>query len=545
MTDFHAGPPAPNTVAGLLHPESTAPALLTEDCASMGHAALASEVERLATQLRSAGLGPEDRVAIVLPNGPEMALVLLAVMAVGCAAPLNPRYREEEFRFYLDDLGCAAMITVEGATPAAEAAAPEGVVQVRLRGRGLSIDLEAQGSKRPTPATPDEDSPGAHDPAPDGPGPGTSVRFSPELAQNRTEFPGPDDDAPGPDDIAMVLHTSGTTSRPKIVPLRQRHIGQSARNIAAHFGLTAADRSLEVMPLFHIHGLMASFLAPLCAGGSVVCTPGFDAFKFHRWVDELSPTFYTAVPTMHQMVLARAPEKRATTLRFVRSSSAALPAPVMSGLQDLFGVPVIEGYGMTEATHQITCNPLPPGAVKAGSVGIPTGVEVAVLGPRNEVLPPGERGEIAIRGATVIDGYENNPTANASSFTAGWFRTGDEGTLDGDGYLFLTGRLKEQINRGGEKISPLEIENVLLGHPAIAEAVAFAVPHDKLGEEAGAAVVPVDGQGPTPGELRSYLADRLAPFKVPRTIVIVKEIPKGATGKVQRIGMAAKLDLPG
>jgi acyl-CoA synthetase (AMP-forming)/AMP-acid ligase II len=299
------------------------------------------------------------------------------------------------------------------------------------------------------------------------------------------------------------------------------------------------------MPLFHIHGIMAGLLAPLCAGASVVCTPGFDAFKFHRWLQELSPTYYTAVPTMHQMVLARAPEKLSTTLRFVRSSSASLPEPVMEDLQELFGVPVLAAYGMTEASHQMTSTPLPPGIVKPRSVGIPTGIAVTILDPNDHVLPAGARGEIAIRGATVIDAYENNPAANASSFTGGWFRTGDEGVLDKDGYLFLTGRLKEQINRGGEKISPLEIDDALLAHPAVAEAVAFAIPHDKLGEEVGAAVVLVPGRELTEAELRSYLSERLASFKVPRTIVIVQEIPKGSTGKVQRIGLAAKLDLPG
>jgi acyl-CoA synthetase (AMP-forming)/AMP-acid ligase II len=275
----------------------------------------------------------------------------------------------------------------------------------------------------------------------------------------------------------------------------------------------------------------------------VVCTPGFDPFKFHRWLDELRPTYYTAVPTMHQMVLARAPQDRETSLRFVRSSSAALPGAVFDGLHDRFDIPVIEAYGMTEASHQMTCNPLPPKAVKRGSVGVATGIEVAVLDAQNNVLPAGERGEIAIRGATVVDGYEKNPTANASAFTAGWFRTGDEGLLDEDGYLFLTGRLKEQINRGGEKISPVEIDEVLLRHPAVAEAVTFAVPHVTLGEDVGAAVVLTEGKTATERELRAYLSEQLALFKVPRQIVFVAEIPKGATGKVQRIGLADRLKL--
>jgi acyl-CoA synthetase (AMP-forming)/AMP-acid ligase II len=247
---------------------------------------------------------------------------------------------------------------------------------------------------------------------------------------------------------------------------------------------------------------------------------------------------------MHQMVLARAPkERRPTTLRFVRSSSASLPVPVLESLGALFDVPVVEAYGMTEASHQMTCNPLPPGTAKPGSVGLPAGIDVTILDTANRSLPAGAKGEVAIRGATVIDGYESNPAANEAAFTDGWFRTGDEGMLDTDGYLFLTGRLKEQINRGGEKISPLEVDEALLRHPAVAEAVTFAIPHDKLGEDVGAAVVLAEGHEATEAELRDYLRDRLAAFKVPKQIIVVQAIPKGATGKIQRIGLAARLDL--
>jgi oxalate---CoA ligase len=492
----------PDTVAALLAPDGTGPALITVDGESIDHAALWTAVDRLGERLRQAGLRPGDRIAIVLPNGAEMALVLLAAMSVGCAAPLNPKYREDEFRFYLDDLRTAALVT-DGQAPAARAAAPGATTAIDVHGEGLAIEL-AVPRRLPDASAPDR---------------------------------------PAAGDEALVLHTSGTTSRPKIVPLRQRNLAHSARNIAASLHLTAVDRSLTVMPLFHIHGIMAGLLAPLSAGGSVVCTPGFDAFGFHRWLDELRPTYYTAVPTMHQMVLARAPGPRPTTLRFVRSSSASLPRPVLEGLSDLFGVPVVEAYGMTEASHQMTCNPLPPGVVKPGSVGIATGIELTILDAASNELRPGERGEVAIRGATVVDGYENNPAVNEAAFTAGWFRTGDEGMLDKDGYLFLTGRLKEQINRGGEKISPLEVDEVLLRHPAIAEAVTFAIPHDKLGEEVGAAVVLADGHHVTERELQTYLRSQLAAFKVPKRIVFVSEVPKGATGKLQRIGLAERLAL--
>ena len=488
------------TIASLLlGGADDAPALLTVGGVTLDWAILRSEVERLAGELRRAGIGAGDRVVIVLPNGPEMALLFLAATAAGCAAPLNPKYREEEFRFYLDDLGACALVTPEGEMPAAHAAAPDAMTKIAVRGTvpglELLVDRPRKSATRP----------------------------------------------PLPQDEALVLHTSGTTSRPKIVPLRHSNLARSARNVAASLELGAADRSLNVMPLFHIHGLVAGLLAPLSVGGSVVATPGFDALRFHGWLDRHCPTYYTAVPTMHQMVMTRASGPRETTLRFVRSSSASLPVAVLEDLGALFGVPVIEAYGMTEASHQMAGNPLPPLPAKPGSVGLATGIEIAILDGADRPVPAGERGEVGIKGPTVVDGYENNPEANASAFTAGWFRTGDEGMLDDDGYLFLTGRLKEQINRGGEKISPLEIDEALLRHPAVGQAVAFAIPHDKLGEDVGAAVVLMEGATADAGELRAYLSERLAPFKMPRTIVFIDEIPKGATGKVQRIGLAERL----
>jgi acyl-CoA synthetase (AMP-forming)/AMP-acid ligase II len=491
-------------VYDLLSSEYRGPALIDVNGAVIDYPTLHSEVDRLAGELRALGLGAGDRIAIVLPNGPEMVFALLAAMAVGCAAPLNPKYREDEFRFYLDDLAAAALLAAEGSAPEARAATPDQTIVIDVRSNAGRVELVAPPGTKPAGATPGR---------------------------------------PGPDDQALVLHTSGTTSRPKIVPLRQRNLAASARNIARALELTESDRALAVMPLFHIHGIMASMLAPLSAGAAVIATTGFDAFKFHRWVADLQPTYYTAVPTMHQMVLARAGDRGNTSLRFVRSSSASLPGAVLDDLGTLFNVPVIEAYGMTEASHQMTCNPLPPRSTKPGSVGIPTGIEVTILDKAGNELPRGTRGEVSIKGPSVVDGYENNPTANKAAFTKGWFRTGDEGMLDDDGYLFLTGRLKEQINRGGEKISPLEIDDVVLRHPEIAEAVAFAIPHDKLGEDVGLAAVRVAGSDLSEKELRDYLSAHLAAFKLPRTIVFVDEIPKGATGKIQRIGLAGRLGL--
>jgi acyl-CoA synthetase (AMP-forming)/AMP-acid ligase II len=350
-----------------------------------------------------------------------------------------------------------------------------------------------------------------------------------------------------PDDIALVLHTSGTTSRPKIVPLTQKNVCASAANVAASIALARVDRCLNIMPLFHIHGLIAAVLASVQAGASVHCTAGFAALQFFRWLEEVRPTWYTGVPTMHQAILGRAARNeaiiRSARLRLIRSSSASLPPQVMAELEKTFGAPVIEAYGMTEAAHQMASNPLPPRPRKPGSVGLPAGPDVAVMDEAGKLMPPDSIGEIVIRGVNVTPGYKNNATANAAAFTNGWFRTGDQGVMDGDGYFRLTGRLKEIINRGGEKISPREVDEVLLDHPAVAQVVTFAVPHAKLGEDVAACIVLAEGGAADEKSIRAFAAERLADFKVPRTVVFVKEIPKGATGKLQRIGLAQKLGL--
>ena len=496
------------------------PAILAEDGSALSHDELRATLVGLRDRMRALGVGVEDRIGIVLPNGPAAAVAFLAAAVTGCAAPLNPRYRSDELRFYLDDLRARVLITGDSGGDAARESTGEGVLRLRIQGTLEDFELVS-----------DEQEPFE-----------SSTNDGPQGAGHVTEGAGP-----GTDDVALVLHTSGTTSRPKIVPLRQRNLGRSAAGIAASLRLTAADRSLNIMPLFHIHGLLAGLLAPLSAGGSVVATEGFDAFRFFSQLRSLRPTYYTAVPTMHQMVLARsarhAREARSAGLRFVRSSSASLPGPVLEELRDLFGVPVIESYGMTEATHQMCTNPLPPGVAKIRSVGLPEGIDLAVLDDAGRLLATGTRGEVSIKGATVIDGYENNPAADEAAFTNGWFRTGDEGYLDGDGYLFLTGRLKEQINRGGEKISPLEVDEVLLRHIAIEQAVAFALPHDKLGEDVAAAVVLTSGIDLTEAQVRAFVGRSLAAFKVPRRVVFCDELPKGPTGKLQRIGLAQRLGL--
>ena len=461
--------------------------------------------------LNGAGISRGDRVAVVLPNGPEMATCFLAVTMGASCAPLNPTYRRSEFEFYLSDLGPRALIVQDGVdSPAIEVAEARGIRVIRLQpsttqAAGIfSLDFG-----------------------------GSVDAVAPVFAQDGDE--------------ALVLHTSGTTARPKMVPLTQSNLSASAASIAASLGLGVTDRCLNVMPLFHIHGLVGALLSSIASGGSIVCAPGFQAPRFLEWCEEFQPTWYTAVPTMHQAVLARARQDHAPhenlKLRFIRSCSAALAPQLMAELEATFKVPVIEAYGMTEASHQIATNPLPPNARKAGSVGLPAGAEVALMDEAGNLLDAGTVGEIVLRGPGVTAGYAQNPDANRTSFTNGWFRTGDQGTIDADGYVFITGRLKEMINRGGQKISPREIDEVLSTHPAVAQAVAFAVPDHRLGEEIAAAVVLRPGHVASESEIRTHAAQLIADYKVPHRVVFLDELPKGPTGKLQRIGLAKQLGL--
>jgi acyl-CoA synthetase (AMP-forming)/AMP-acid ligase II/acyl carrier protein len=501
-----------------------APAIAAPGRRPLTYAQLFAQVERTAAELEGLGLRRGDRIGLVLPNGPEAAVAFLAVASCATCAPLNPAYRADEFQFYLADLKAQALIVQAGVdSPARAVAQSHGIALIELT---PALDHEAG---RFTLSMVGRVSPSAPQLAP--------VSTDGALGETR----------PTSSDVALVLHTSGTTSRPKIVPLTHANLCASSLHIAATLQLRPEDRCLNVMPLFHIHGLVGALCSSLAAGASVLCAPGFFAPRFFEWLEEFRPSWYTAVPTMHQAILARAPAHRDAIvrcpLRFIRSSSAALPPQAMAELEAAFGVPVIEAYGMTEAAHQMASNPLPPRARKPGSVGLAAGPEVAIMDQTGTLLPAKRPGEIVIRGPNVTPGYADNAAANEAAFAHGWFHTGDQGYLDEDGYLFVTGRLKEIINRSGEKISPREIDEVLLAHPAVAQAVAFAVPDPQLGEDVAAAVVLREDRPTAERDLREFAAARLADFKVPRRVVIVSEIPKGATGKLQRIGLAEKLGL--
>ena len=479
---------------------------------SLNYYPLFGQLQETLSFLNSKGIGRNDPVAIILPNGPIMATAFLSIASCAASAPLNPSYTATEYKFYLDDLQAKAIIV--------QADSDSSVIQVAKDLNIPIIYLHARNK-------------------------GTTglFNFSTSMPASQANKSG----VAKMSDIALILHTSGTTSRPKMVPLRHKNLCTSALNICKTLKLTSEDRCLNIMPLFHIHGLMAAILASITAGASVACTPGFYSPMFYEWLDLFKPTWYTAVPTMHEGILSRAPDNidiiTRNSLRFIRSSSASLPPSVMLNIEKTFGVPIIEAYGMTEASHQIACNPLPPEIRKPGSVGLPSGPEVAIMEEENStLLPKNQLGEIVIRGNNVTLGYMNNEEANQKSFINGWFRTGDQGYIDEDGYIFLTGRLKEMINRGGEKISPREVDEVLLSHQGVAQAVTFGIDDGFLGEDIAAAVV-IDDPDINENDLKKHVAIRLAPHKIPKRIVFLDEIPKGPTGKLQRINLAEQLGL--
>ncbi|MGN6379142.1 MAG: AMP-binding protein [Gaiellales bacterium] len=463
------------------------PALICPDDAGVvTHGDLAGAAQRLARELHGLGVRRGDRVAMCLGGGPELVELLLACALLGAAAaPLNPAYTVPELRFFLDDLEPRLVLVAAG----------EGAAVREAADRVPTVDVR----------------------------PGRA----PELAGAAPSEPS---EAASPDDIALLLHTSGTTSRPKQVPLLQRNLRAVARAIGAHYELGAGDVSYCAMPLFHVHGLVGSTLSQLAAGGAVVTPRRFAPGRFAAQCGEHGVTWFSAGPTFHQAVLERSPQP-AAGLRFLRSCSSALSPELAERCESAYAAPMLQAYGMTEASHQMTSAPLPPGARPAGSVGIPAGARVRVVDEDWREVAAGVPGEVTVSGPGLTPGYLGNPQANAESFRDGWFRTGDEGVVI-DGQLYLRGRLKEMIIRGGENISPAEIEDVLRAHPAVAEAVCFGLADDRYGQQVGAAVVPSGAV--TDSELRDHCRGSLAAFKVPAKIAVVDDLPRTPTGKLQR-----------
>lgn len=473
----------------------------------LSYAELGQQVSDASARLRDLGYGPESRIASVLPAGPEQAVAQLALMAATICAPMNPDLRAAELRAAFEQLRVDAVLVDRDGGEAARSAAAAARVDV--------VELAAAPKSRPG-------------------------IFGLDARARRDAVSGA---APRAGDVALLLQTSGTTSRPKVVPLTHSNLCAAAASICDAVELSERDVCLNVMPLYHIHGL-STILSSLVVGGCVVCTPGLVAPLFFDWVDEFAPSWYTAAPAIHRAVLGAARRQRGRvqghTFRFLRSASAPMPSSLIAEIEEMFGVPFVEAYGMTEAAPQIASNRLFASGRRAGSVGLPAGPEVAILSDDGTPLPHGETGEIAIRGDNVVSAYEDDPDATAAAFAGPWFRTGDLGRLD-EGFLFVTGRVKEIINRGGEKIAPSEVDEALLRHPDVAEAVTFSLPDERLGEDVAAAVVLRDGATAREADLRRFVALNLAGFKVPARIVAVAEIPKTSTGKVRRVGLAQEL----
>ncbi len=482
-------------------------AITSENKSQISYKNLKIFIDNISKQLSGNGITNKDRAAIVLPNGPTMATSFLGISSYMSAAPLNPSYKSEEYEFYLKDLNPKILIVEKNSkNPSIEIA------------KKLNIEIcELK----------------IHKDQPEG-------LFN--LFENKSDY-----SLPNENDEALVLHTSGTTSRPKIVPLSNNNIYSSSENISKSLDLTDKDHCLNIMPLFHIHGLIAVLATSMKVGASICASSGFNALKFLDLAKSEKITWYSGVPTMHQAILLRANKSgdvaKKLNLRLIRSSSASLPPAVFKNLNEVFNCPVIEAYGMTEATHQMTSNPLPPKQQKAGFVGLPAGPEVCIMDDNGNILKQGNVGEICIKGDNVTLGYENNDDANKTSFTNGWFRTGDQGYFDNDGYLKISGRLKEIINKGGEKISPLEVDNILMDHPSIDQAVCFGYEDKMLGENIASAIIIKDGMECSENDVLNYAEKKLAKFKIPKKIFFVDEIPKGATGKLQRNVLAKKFGL--
>ncbi|KAL8170423.1 hypothetical protein V2J09_022227 [Rumex salicifolius] len=507
----------PHTLSGLLsHVANKFPsrrAISASGKIHLTHSELHRLVCRASSHLSSSGISPGDVVALTFPNSLEFVITFLAVIkARAVAAPLNPAYTAEEFEFYLSDSGSKLLLTDRTGHAAAQEAASK------------------LGIPRHTGALSD-----------------TASDFTFSLTSSESESDSVTELVNDPEDVALFLHTSGTTSRPKGVPLTQLNLLSSVKNIISVYRLTESDSTVVVLPLFHVHGLIASLLGSLGSGGSVLLPAAgrFSASTFWSDMKSIGATWYTAVPTIHQILLDRhlnRPEPEYPRLRFIRSCSASLAPSIMAQLEETFKAPVLEAYAMTEACHIMCSNPVPEdGPHKPGSVGKAVGQEMAILNEKGEILPKGENGEVCVRGPNVTKGYKDAPEANQTVFMYGWFHTGDIGYLDDDGFLHLVGRIKELINRGaildvgaGEKISPIEVDAVLIAHPDVAQAVSFGVPDDKYGEEINCAVIPREGSNLTEEDVLRFCRKNLAAFKSPKKVFITDSLPKTATGKIQR-----------
>ncbi len=477
--------------------------IIADDKTIVNNQTLKKLVKKNSYVLSQFNIKKNDNVAIILNNSVDFVVSFLSTINICISAPLNPSYTEGEFDFYFEDLKPKAIISNFQENHPAIICAKKSNIKII----GINNNI-----------------------------------FQKPLKKIKKKFT-----SSTYNDNALVLHTSGTTSKPKMVPLSHENIINSAKNIGKTLKLSKRDKNIILMPSFHIHGIVASILAPLLAGGKIVVLPKFNALSFFKSLDEHSPTWFTGVPTMLQSILDRASRNSniisASNLKFIRSSSSSLPTSALKELEKTFKVPVIESYGMTEASHQMTSNLLPPANRKIGSVGVPSGIKLKIVDNSFKKMKENEVGEILIKGKSIFKKYIASKEINSNSFIKGWFRTGDLGNLDKDGYLYISGRIKEIINRGGEKISPKEVDEVFMSFKKVNIAVSFAIKHPKLGEDIGLAVVLNNNMECTSNELKSFAQNKLAQYKIPKQILFLKEIPLGTTGKIQRIGLAKKLGI--
>ncbi len=491
-----------------------APAVVAPDRSPLTYRDLLTTVDGIGATLNGCGFGRSDRVAVVHPAGPDMAVTIVGVWSHATAVPLNPAYTAAEFAMHFRDLGIRVVAVAAGMDTPARAAARMLAIPV--------LDIVPH------------------------PGDGAKAVRLEGTMRGVARQPGP----AAPDDVALVLTTSGTTSHSKIVPIRHRQIVYRAERTARDPALGAADRCLVLNQLFHHAGIVTGCCTALSTGGSFGHLTDFSVGGFFRDLARVQPTWCTGSHAFYASVFGHAAAhteeiaRASGGLKWFRVGNGRFEPDEAAAVEVAFGASVITAYGTSE-TGTLVTEPLAGKDRKRGSVGTPIYQGVAILGEGGQALGPRAVGEVAARGPMVFDGYENDPEANRAAFTNGWFRTGDQGYLDEDGYLFLTGRIKEMINRGGEKITPNEVDRALLEHPDVSAAAAFAIPHPSLGEDVAAAVVAKAGAALTERALARFLRDRLADFKVPRRFVFVDEIPTSATGKIQRNQLAAAFGLDG
>ncbi|MGW1159524.1 AMP-binding protein [Streptomyces sp. NPDC002519] len=475
--------------------------------------------QTLAHELTEAGITRSDPIALYSDNRPEFIVALLAAWTTGAAVvPMDPQLTVPEIHTRLAAVHAKAVLLphrLRDSYPAEGDATPAWAIDVGTARTQVALTDIRHGSS-----------------------PSRTAPLQPSRNPHQAQGPG----------HALLLFTTGSTGTPKIVPLTQANLAASVTGIQSTYHLGTDDATLLVMPLFHGHGLVAGLLATLASGGAAYL-PATGRFSAHLFWDEITAaraTWYTAVPTIHQILLNRAageyPAADPPALRFIRSSSAPLAPAVSRRIREQFGAPVIPAYGMTETAHQAASNPLPrDGVCKDASVGLPTGLQIRIIAGNGELAPTGDTGEVCVRGPALTAGYLNDPQASATSFTDGWFHTGDLGHLDFDGYLFLSGREKDMINRGGEKIAPHTVEAVLLSHPAVQDALAFAVPDAKYGEEINAAVILQTGRHATQADLQQHCRGQLSAFEIPKKIHFLDRFPRTTKGDGDRRALAAAL----